>query len=140
MILELINISYKWTIGRKFSLQIKRFSRIRIGTKIFGKRETPVIGNRDVGVVCRPMEMERLSPIWDTFQDAQVIHHGAFTRYPLIALGKLKFRPKRRTLERITQIDDRLASKLRMRKYGSGIAMLAESEGLNRPNNLRNRT
>lgn len=91
----------------------------RMGTKIFGKRER--------GINCRPMEKDRVLPLFQTFDKAAVIHHGTFTRYPLIALGKVGFRPQSHTINRITQVDDKLASRSSLRKFGSSVALLAES-------------
>lgn len=93
----------------------------RMGIRVFGKQER--------GVNCRPMDAARLRPLLHTFESATVTHHGTFTRYPLIALGKLGVRPQLKTLGRITRVDDKLASKVSMRKYGSSVALLAESAG-----------
>jgi SAM-dependent methyltransferase/uncharacterized protein YbaR (Trm112 family) len=113
--------------GRFAAWEPSRAPMYALGTKIFGKREMPLAGNREIGVVCRPMDPGTLAPLWDTFQTAKVVYHGTFTRYPLIALGKFGFKPKRKTLERITRIDDKIASKVSLRRFGSGVAMLAES-------------
>lgn len=88
------------------------------GIRVFGKQER--------GVNCRPMDLERTSPIFRSFDQAVVTHHGAFTRYMLIALGKIGFRPRKQTIARITRIDDALASTMSLRKYGSSVAFLAD--------------
>jgi SAM-dependent methyltransferase len=109
------------TPGGKFAaIEPWRAPMYGIGTKVFGKRER---------VNCRPMELERLRPLFDVFDDAIVTHHGTFTRYPLIALGKMGIHVKPRTVARITQFDDMLATKISLRKYGSCVAMMAESTG-----------
>jgi uncharacterized protein YbaR (Trm112 family)/SAM-dependent methyltransferase len=108
--------------GGKFAaIEPWRAPMYRVGTKLFGKRER--------GVNCRPMEVERVRPLFHTFDSASVLHHGTFTRYPLIALGKLGIRPRSETVDRITRFDDRLATRSSLRKYGSSVALLAESTG-----------
>ena len=86
-----------------------------------------MFGKRERGVNCRPMELERVLPLFRAFDDARVTHHGTFTRYSLIALGKLGVRPRIQTIDRITRIDDNLASKSMAEKYGSSVALLAKS-------------
>jgi uncharacterized protein YbaR (Trm112 family)/SAM-dependent methyltransferase len=108
--------------GGKFAaIEPWRAPMYRVGTKVFGKRER--------GVKCRPMEQDRVRPLFNTFDSATVTHHGTFTRYPLIALGKLGIRPRSETVDRITRFDDKLASKSSLRRYGSSVALLAESTG-----------
>jgi uncharacterized protein YbaR (Trm112 family)/SAM-dependent methyltransferase len=113
--------------GRFAAVEPWRAPLYRLGSQVFGKREAPVFGKRDCGVVCNPMEQTRADPLFHTFANAQVRHHGTFTRYALIALGKLGARPRQATIDRITRIDDRIASKTSLRKYGSSVALLAES-------------
>jgi SAM-dependent methyltransferase/uncharacterized protein YbaR (Trm112 family) len=88
-----------------------------VGTKILGKRER--------GVNCRPLEAERVAPLFTTFESAAVNHHGTFSRYALIALGKANFRPRLATIEKISRWDDRLASRLFLERFGSSVALLA---------------
>ena len=89
-----------------------------LGTRLFGKRE------RDV--FCRPLTAARVSPLFDAFDAARVVHHGTFTRYAMIALGKLGFVPSKRVLRAVAEIDDRIASVLRLRRFGSSVAVLGE--------------
>jgi SAM-dependent methyltransferase len=89
----------------------------KLGTKILGKRER--------GVNCRPLEPDRVSPLYTNFEEAAVHQHGTFTRYPLIAMGKAKIRPREETVERLLKWDDRLASRLSMQRFGSSAALLA---------------
>lgn len=108
------------TAGGKFAaIEPWRAPGYRAGTKVFGKQER--------GVNCRPMEETRVQPLFRTFDNAAVIHHGTFTRYPLIALGKLGLHLGLPTMERITRVDDRLASKSSLRRYGSSIALMARA-------------
>ena len=53
----------------------------RLAVKLLGKREP--------GVFCRPLENERLRYLSKCFGETQVKLHGALTRYPLLALQKL---------------------------------------------------
>lgn len=105
--------------GRFAAIEPWRAPGYRAGTKVFGKQER--------GVNCRPMEHARVQPFFRTFDNAAVIHHGTFTRYPLIALGKLGLHLDLHTMERITRVDDRLASRSSLRRYGSSVALMAES-------------
>jgi SAM-dependent methyltransferase len=108
--------------GGKFAaIEPWRAPMYRAGIKFFGKQER--------GVNCRPMELERVLSLFQTFDNATMTHHGTFTRYPLIALGKLGLRLRFHTIDRITQFDDNVASKYSLRKYGSSVALLAESTG-----------
>jgi hypothetical protein len=89
-----------------------------LGIKVFGKRE--------VGVNCRPLNRERVSPIFETFDDARVVHHGALTRYGLLALQKMKLGLSLEQVWRITQVDDRITNLVPfVRKQGSSVAVLA---------------
>ena len=89
-----------------------------LGTRLFGKREKDVF--------CRPLTTARVGPLFDAFDAARVVHHGTFARYPLIALGKLGVVPSRRVLRAVAEIDDKIASALRLRRFGSSVAVLSE--------------
>ncbi len=89
----------------------------KVGTKILGKRER--------GVNCRPLEADRIPPLYGAFEEAVVHQHGTFTRYPLIALSKAKVRLRVETVEKVLKWDDRIASRLSLEKYGSSAALLA---------------
>jgi len=105
-------------LGGKFSaVEPWRAPLYGLGTKILGKRER--------GVHCRPLEADRVAPLFETFDDAWVNHHGAITRYPLIALGKANVSPRLETIVKLSTWDDRLASRLSLEKFGSCVAVLA---------------
>jgi SAM-dependent methyltransferase/uncharacterized protein YbaR (Trm112 family) len=87
---------------------------------------TRVLGKREVDVHCRPLTPARVAPIFDAFEPAHVVQHGTFTRYPMIALGKFGVIPSLRLLRRVAQFDDTLASALRLRRFGSSVALLGE--------------
>jgi SAM-dependent methyltransferase/uncharacterized protein YbaR (Trm112 family) len=91
----------------------------RLGTRLFGKRE-PEVG-------CRPLTAARLEPAFQAIPDLRLVHHGAFTRYPLIALAKLGLRVPRNAVLALTRADDAIAGRIPgARKLGSGVAVLAE--------------
>lgn len=52
----------------------------RLGIRVLGKREP--------GVFCRPLDGERIRYLTKCFRDAKVTRHGALTRYFLLALQK----------------------------------------------------
>ena len=88
-----------------------------VGTRIFGKREA---------VFCRPLDRARVAPLLDAFPSAAVIHHGAITRYPLLALSKLRLEVSLRTATTIGRVDDAVSSLLPpLRRLGSSVALLA---------------
>ena len=89
-----------------------------IGTRIFGKRETEVY--------CKPFTQARANPLFTTFSNAQMVHHGAFTRYPLLAMSKLGIRLQLPTIYGIVHADDVVTSKVipPLRKWGSSISLL----------------
>jgi SAM-dependent methyltransferase len=86
----------------------------RLGTRVIGKRE--------VGAVCRPMDDHRLAPLRDTFDELRLRHHGPLLRYAAIAAYKLSGRSiSPRTGLRIARIDDALPLPRRM---GGSLAVL----------------
>ena len=89
----------------------------RLGTGLFGKREA--------NAHCTPLTADRLTSFYETFEQATAVHHGAISRYPMIALGKLGLRPSRAALLCQFAIDDRWADRLRIRRHGSSVALLA---------------
>jgi SAM-dependent methyltransferase len=111
--------------GRFAAVEPWRAPLYRIGVRIFGQRETPLFGNRDVGIFCRPMTTERTQSLFTAFPQAEVAQHGALTRYPLIALYKLGLSPTLATAWRINRIDDALCARFpRLRRMGSSVALL----------------
>jgi SAM-dependent methyltransferase len=88
-----------------------------IGTKVLGKREPDVH--------CRPLTSQRVAPVRQNFSRSQVIHHGTLTRYLLLALEKFGIESSLAVVSVITRIDDTLCTLLRLRHYGSSVAVLA---------------
>ncbi|HWL01463.1 MAG TPA: methyltransferase domain-containing protein [Microbacteriaceae bacterium] len=90
-----------------------------IGTRIFGKREPEVH--------CRPLTSDRLASMTTSFARPRIEHHGAISRYPMIAFGKLGIRIKARTAGRIMAADDWLTRRWRaLHRQGSVVAVLGE--------------
>jgi SAM-dependent methyltransferase len=87
----------------------------RLGTRILGKREE--------GAACRPMDDQRLAPLQSTFDELGLRRHGPLLRYVAIAAQSLTGRsiPPRVGL-RLTRIDDALPLPRRM---GGSLAVLA---------------
>ncbi|MBK9153756.1 MAG: methyltransferase domain-containing protein [Chloracidobacterium sp.] len=89
-----------------------------LGTKIMGKRED---------AYCRPLDARRLAPSWRPFSEVRIIHHGAVTRYPLIALEKLGLKVPKALPWYLGKGDDAVASLIPpIRRMGSSIAVLAK--------------
>ncbi len=87
-----------------------------LGTRIFGKREP---------VRCKPLTRERVAPFFHTFGSPRLIHHGALTRYPLIAFDKLGLGLSHRAVRRVVAADDALCRKTNRSWSGSSVALLA---------------
>ena len=88
-----------------------------IGTRVFRKRE--------VEVNCQPINAARAQPLQEAFDTATVVHHGALTRYFLIALGKMRIHLNEPTVSSITHIDDFVSAWLPgLRRTGSSVALL----------------
>lgn len=86
------------------------------GTRLMGKREPEVY--------CRPLTPERVAPLQTAFGHAEVIQHGALTRYPLLTLNKLGVSSSLEMVWQLGRIDDRLSTRLGLRHLGSSVALL----------------
>jgi len=89
-----------------------------IGTKIFGKREP--------NVFCKPLTKDRVAPLHTTFSQASLIHHGALTRYPFLALKKMGLPVPLDMMWKITRVDDALCNLVGLRRFGSSVALIGE--------------
>ncbi|MDQ3679374.1 MAG: class I SAM-dependent methyltransferase [Actinomycetota bacterium] len=105
------------TKGGKFAaIEPWRAPLYGIGTRLLGKREP---------VHCRPLTSARVRPLFEAFDWAAVVHHGALTRYPLLALAKLGVPVRTRTAWRVSRVDDAISSLVpRVREAGSSTALL----------------
>ena len=84
-----------------------------------------VFGKREVEVHCRPLTRERLSPFMRAFGEAKIVHHGALTRYPLLALSKLGIECSEPFVWAVGKIDDTFCSLVPgLRTWGSSVACL----------------
>lgn len=102
--------------GRFAAVEPWRAPLYGIGTKILGKREP---------VHCRPLTAARCRPFLETFEHAEIAHHGTLSRYPLLALDKLGVTVRTETAWRITRADDAISSLVpKLREAGSSTALL----------------
>ncbi|MHB1034495.1 MAG: methyltransferase domain-containing protein [Pirellulales bacterium] len=100
-----------------------------LGTRLLGKREEPLLGKRGTTVFCRPLTRESVRPLLQTFPQSRIIHHGALTRYPLLALYKMKLPISGSAVRLLNSIDDAISSCIPgLRQTGSGVALLAERD------------
>jgi len=88
-----------------------------IGTRLIGKREA--------NPFCRQLTAERVAPLFTAFSDAQCIQHGTLTRYPMLALEKTGVRFPLRVAKSVGRFDDAVSSLCGLRRFGSGVALLA---------------
>jgi uncharacterized protein YbaR (Trm112 family)/SAM-dependent methyltransferase len=95
-----------------------------VGTKMLGQREAKVFGRRDHGVYCRPLTVERITPLQRTFRVSRVVQHGTLTRYLLVALDKLGLHARVPFAWKVGLADDRVTSLLGLRRWGSSSAVL----------------
>jgi SAM-dependent methyltransferase/uncharacterized protein YbaR (Trm112 family) len=87
------------------------------GTRLLGKREP---------VQCRPLTDARVAPLHEAFSEPRVIHHGAVTRYSLVALEQLGIRLPMRIVWSAARVDDLVASVVpRLARTGSSVSLLA---------------
>lgn len=106
--------------GRFAAVEPWRAALYGIGMKLVGKREP------ETEVGCRPMTPVRLEALGETFRHAEVRHHGALTRYPLLALERVGLRPPLLLLWSIMKADDAVAHRIGfLRRQGSCVAVLA---------------
>jgi GT2 family glycosyltransferase len=92
-----------------------------LGIRVFGKRER--------GVKCVPLDAQRMIPFYRSFPGAEVRHHGTFTRYPLILLERFVHLPDSLVWSAL-RLDDAFSTLLGCRRLGSGVALLAQSTGV----------
>lgn len=86
---------------------------------------TKVLGKRDRAVQCQVLTAPRILPAMRVFDDGRVEHHGALTRYPMLALWKAGLKPSKERLWRIARTDDAVAARFpKVRDSGSSVALL----------------
>jgi ubiquinone/menaquinone biosynthesis C-methylase UbiE len=101
--------------GRFAAVEPWRTRLHHVGTRLLGKRE--------VGVACRPLDKRRLEPIRHAFGDLTLAHHGPVLRYVALGLQKLTGRTiSTHTGLRLARIDDALPIP---RSSGGSLAILA---------------
>lgn len=88
-----------------------------LGTKILGKRDT--------NVACEVLTAARITEPMSVFDGGRVEHHGALTRYPLLALSKAGYKVSQPLVRRIYRLDDLLSARIpRLQGAGSSVALL----------------
>ena len=88
-----------------------------IGTSVFGKREP--------NSFCKPIDQQRLRPLFEQFDTAKAIHHGTITRYAIAVAEKFGLRPSPSLCSKIIEVDDRACSLVPgLRGAGSGLTLL----------------
>ncbi len=103
--------------GRFAAVEPWRGPLYNVGIRFFGKR--------DPKVQCVVLTARRVNPAVRVFDGARTIHHGAVTRYPLLALAKIGLSPSRRVLWTLGTFDDAVSSLIpRLRRTGSSVAIL----------------
>jgi ubiquinone/menaquinone biosynthesis C-methylase UbiE/uncharacterized protein YbaR (Trm112 family) len=103
--------------GRFAAIEPWRAPFYALGTKLLGKREA--------NPFCRPMTPARVAPLFDCFAKARYELHGTLTRYPMLGLQKFGLLTPLDRAWWIGRVDDRISSLLGLRRFGSGIALLA---------------
>ncbi len=88
---------------------------------------TAILGKREHGVHCRPMDRKRVAPLYTAFGYGKAVLHGAFVRYAMIVWNdKLGLPLSLDWAVRLSKFDDAVSSFVPgMRKLGSGVAMIA---------------
>jgi SAM-dependent methyltransferase len=87
---------------------------------------TAVLGKRDPGVHCRPIDRSRVLGLSDVFPESRITWHGALTRYLLIAMSKFKVPVSRQFAHSLTRVDDWLARRVPgLQGFGSSVSIVA---------------
>jgi SAM-dependent methyltransferase/uncharacterized protein YbaR (Trm112 family) len=95
---------------------------------------TKILGKRDPKVRCVVLTQDRIQEPLESLGDARIVHHGALSRYPLLALWKAGVKPRRSTVWRIGRWDDALTHRLpRLRETGSSVAILGTVQARQAP-------
>jgi len=103
--------------GRFAAIEPWRAPFYAIGTRLLGKREA--------NAFCRPLTRARVAPLFASFAQARCSLHGTLTRYPMLGLQKFGLITPLDMAWRIGRADDALCSLLALRRFGSGVALLA---------------
>jgi len=103
--------------GRFAAIEPWRAPFYGLGTKVLGKREA--------NPFCHPMTPTRAAPLFEAFPKARCELHGTLTRYAMLGLQKFNILTPLNTAWRIGRADDRFCSIFGMRRFGSGVALLA---------------
>jgi SAM-dependent methyltransferase len=83
-----------------------------------------LLGKRDRGVQCQVLTWDRIADPLTALRAFRVDHHGTLTRYALLGLRKAGVKPSTKLMWRIAVADDAVSSRLRLRQYGSSVAIV----------------
>lgn len=85
--------------GRFASVDVWKGTFHSVGTKVFGKRH---------GANCRPLDGERVAPVYGAFDSVSVSHHGAVARYPIVLLARVGIELSPSLNLKVTRMEDAL--------------------------------
>lgn len=88
-----------------------------VGTRLLGKREA--------NPFCHPLTATRVAPLFGAFKKARYELHGTLTRYAMLGLQKFGLNMPLGPAWALGRADDALCSLLALRRFGSGVALLA---------------
>lgn len=89
---------------------------------------TKVLGKRDPDVQCVVLTADRIVGPMRVFGEHRIQHHGALSRYPMLALWKAGLSPGPRLMWRIASADDAVTARFpRLRDTGSSVALLGRT-------------
>jgi SAM-dependent methyltransferase len=103
--------------GRFAAVEPWRAPLYALGTRVLGKREP--------NPFCRPLTAQRVAPLFTAFADARCVQHGTLSRYAMLAIEKSGIRFPISMAQSIGRIDDAVSSLCGLRRFGSGVALLA---------------
>ena len=88
-----------------------------LGIKIFGKREKTIY--------CRPLTLERVAPLYASFNSVSLSFHGGFFYYLIMALQRLGIQSKMSMVWKFTKLDDLIRNAFPwIWRYGPQVALL----------------
>ena len=103
-----------------------RFAAVEPWRSPFYSIGTGVLGKREKNAFCRPLTSLSIDGFRRTFPDVRVVHHGALSRYALLAASKFHIDSTLRRSWKVQSADDRIASLWSpLRDRGSSVVVLA---------------
>lgn len=91
---------------------------------------TGLVGKREHGVHCRPLDASRVQAFRKSFAEASCVRYGALLRYPLLGLQKSRLTLSDRHVRALLCLDDTLCRWFPyLRRLGSAALVCARREG-----------